>query len=472
MEFLNRDEEIVRLRRGLETDEAWLGVVSGRRRVGKTRLLMEWISGSEGIYFVGDQSAASLQRDYLAGALAVRFPHFADVRYPDWRTLLDRVASDARQAHWQGPLVLDEFPYLVQADGALPSVFQNWIDRGAHEARLRVVIAGSSQRMMQGLVLGRNAPLYGRANEIFSVEPLSPSLIGSALGLNDSVAMVKAWTIWGGTPRYWELAQPFGGALNESIDALLLDPHGALHEEPTGILMEELPSATSLRPLLDVIGLGAHKVSEIAGRLEQPATSLSRPLTRLVELGLVRRESPFGASEKSGRRSLYKISDPFFRTWFRVVAPNRSLLAKAPRETRIAIWVDRRDRLLAEAWEDLCRESVAFLHRAVSTVGGPWLPAARYWRGNEPELDIVAQSIDGEQVLLGEAKWSDSPFDQRSLQRLERELLAKGMPSVVEESSARIKRILFVPKCREDAKLDNTTIVTAEEVFASMAQRS
>jgi len=470
MEFLNRRTEIERLQRGAKATGAWLGVVSGRRRIGKTRLLTEWISGSDGVYFVADQSAAGLQREYLSSALSIRFPGFDQVRYPDWRTLFERLAADALSVGWQGPIVLDEFPYLVQADAALASIFQNWIDHGARQAKLRVVIAGSSQRMMQGLILGRGAPLYGRGNEIFTVDPLSPALIGEALGLHNPIEVVKAWSAWGGTPRYWELAQPFGRKLDDSIESLVLDPHGALHDEPIGILMEELPPATALRPILDVIGLGAHKISEIAGRLEQPATSLSRPLARLVELGLVERQGPFGASEKSGKRSLYKIADPFFRTWFRVAAPHRSFLAKAPPETRVTIWAELRDALYSEAWEDLCRMSAARLHRSLPLVGGPWLPASRYWRGNDPEFDVVTRSIDGAELLVGEVKWSETSFDRRSLERLEQELVAKGVPSIVNAPSVRVKRVLFVPRCRQGVELERAVVVTAQEVIASFAE--
>ena len=163
----------------------------------------------------------------------------------------------------------------------------------------------------------------------------------------------------------------------------------------------------ALRPLLDVIGNGAHRVSEIAGRLGRPASSLAGPLAALAEMDLVRREIPFGSNPKSGKRSVYQIADPFLRFWFRVVAPNRSLLAEAPRETRLMCWQRHRNRLEAYAWEELCRASVPHLHGVVpATAGlGPFTQAQRYWRGNDPGLDIVARAVAGRDILVGEAKW-------------------------------------------------------------------
>ena len=104
------------------------------------------------------------------------------------------------------------------------------------------------------------------------------------------------------------MAEEFGEDLTQAIDRNVLDPRGPLHLEPERLLLEETPPSMSLRPLLDVIGAGAHKLSEIASRLEQPVTSLSRSISRVVDLGLVRRDLPFGESEKSGKRALYKIA--------------------------------------------------------------------------------------------------------------------------------------------------------------------
>ena len=216
------------------------------------------------------------------------------------------------------------------------------------------------------------------------------------------------YALWGGMPRYWELAEPFGRDLESAVDSLVLDPAGPLHGEADRLLLEETPPATALRPLLDTIGAGAHRVSEIAGRLGRPASSLARPLASLVEMQLVRRETPFGSSPRSGKRSLYRIADPFLRLWFRVVAPHRAALAEAPRETRLHYWHRHRSSLEAYAWEELSRMSVPMLHRSDLSLAryGPFEPARRYWHGNAPEYDVVALSVDGRRVLVGEAKWS------------------------------------------------------------------
>ncbi len=472
MIFVDRLREMERLDRLVESEEGGLAVVYGRRRIGKTRLLLQWSGRHKGLYTVADQSSAEIQRRYFAEAVAERLPGFADVDYRDWRTLLLRLAREAMAAGWRGPVVLDELPYLVAASPELPSVLQRWLDHEARQARLVTAVAGSSQRMMQGLVLDREAPLYGRASEILELGPIEPTYIEEVFGPSPGKERVEIFAAWGGVPRYWELAREIKGGVRTQVERLVLDPLGPLHREPDRLLLEEIPSALEVRPLLDAIGSGAHRLSEIAGRLGRPATSMSRPLDRLLGMGLVRREIPFGEPEKASRRSLYVIDDPFIRLWFRVVAPHRGQLASGTRRAREQLLARFWDTLLAQAWEDLCRQHLSKVSES-SPLGiqGPWGPASRWWKGTEPEWDIVSESLDEGHLLLGEAKWSAKPFSKRMLERARSELLSRPAPSLSrQDSRQQIVRVLFVPELEDglsvpDLDGGDMVIVTVPELL-------
>jgi AAA+ ATPase superfamily predicted ATPase len=443
MKFINRREELARLDRMVAGNAGRLAVLYGRRRVGKTRLLVEWAARHGGVYTVADQSSPDVQRRYFAESLSMTFPGFAEVDYPDWPSLLARLAREARAAHWRGPLVIDELPYLALGSPEIARVLQRWIDHEAREAGLKVALAGSSQRMMQGLVLSANAPLYGRAHTSFEVKPLSATELPQAFGARSAIEIVELYTAWGGIPRYWELAADAGGDVFEQVESLVLDPLGPLHSEPDRLLLEELPPAVELRPLLDAIGLGAHRVSEIAGRIGRPATALARALARLQELSLVRREVPFGEHDRNGKRSLYKLDDPFVRLWFRVVAPHRAQLVSGKRAERLRLLRSAWPQLAAAAWEELCCRHVAQLsERAPLARLGAWRPGTRWWQGNQPEWDLVSETEDGKTLLVGEAKWSDKPFQARELERLAREVAARSLPNLAQRN---VVRAVFVP---------------------------
>jgi hypothetical protein len=391
--------------------------------------LLEWCEGQGGLYTVADQPSPEVQRAYLARALAQVLPGFADVTYPDWDRLLTRLAVDAIGAQFTGPLVLDELPYLIAGSPELPSVLQRWVDNDAKCARLRVAIAGSSQRLMQGLVLTDNAPLYGRARVLLELAPMAPRHLGEYLHLA-AAELLDHWTAWGGIPRYWELANDHTGTARDRVVAIALDPLGPLFSEPERLLLEESPPAAEVRPLLDAIGSGAHRLSEIAGPLNRPATSLARPLDRLLGMGLIRREAPYGEPARGGKRSLYKIDDPFLRLWFRVVAPNRGALSAGTPASRRAVLAPHWDQLRAQAWEDLCRSAIPSLIRGDLASLGPWRPARRYWQGNAPEWDLVADAVVGHRVLVGEAWHPVQPPTVAAIHDAARSVAARPLPPI------------------------------------------
>ena len=440
MLFCNRKLELAAL--GKLDGSGGLAVVWGRRRIGKTRLLLEWSERAGGVYTVADQSAPDLQRAYFARAISQALPGFADVTYPDWERLLSRLAGDAKAAGFTGPIVIDELPYLVARSPELPSILQRWIDHDARRAKLRVALAGSSQRMMQGLVLSHAAPLYGRAHVTLDLTGLSPDHLHEAFGRLSPAAVVEHWAAFGGVPRYWELAAERPGSARDRVLALALDPLGPLFAEPDRLLLEENPPAVELRPVLDAIGAGAHRLSEIAGRLGRPATSLGHALDRLTGMTLVRREVPYGESASGSKRSLYKIDDPFLRMWFRVVAPNRAALTAGTPASRRAAFDEHWHLLLGQAWEDLCARGVPTIRGALAR-RGPWQPPSRYWHGAEPEWDLVADAVDGGCALVGEAWFSARPATAAVLVREAERLARRPLPAAVRDRE--VVRALFVP---------------------------
>jgi len=465
MNFINRLDEMNRLLQVVAQSRPALVVIWGRRRFGKSRLLTEWCRKVNGTYWVADESAPAIQRRYLAEELSAVFPGFADVSYPDWSVLLKRLASEARQVNWHGPLVLDEFPYLVSGAPELPSVLQKWIDREKREGGIVLALSGSSQRMMLDSVLNSSAPLYGRADELFKLEPLLPGYIGEATSLSDPQSLLDFYTCWGGVARYWELAQPFKGNFREALDERVLSPLGVLHDEVNRLLREETPSAMPLRPIMDAIGLGAHRTSEIAARLQIPATSLSRSLTQLQQLGYIRREIPYGENEKSSKKALYRLSDPFLRLWFKVVAPHRGILQTASKPVRIKWLENNWPGLRAQAWEELCQMAIPYLR----LFQREWQPAGRYWAGNQSEWDVVCKSLDDDILILGECKSLAHPATRKDIDKTIRALMAKTVP----DSIGRMRQheyVIFVPEHDQNAGPlpENIHIVDGQHVFRAL----
>jgi hypothetical protein len=184
---------------------------------------------------------------------------------------------------------------------------------------------------------------------------------------------------------------------------------------------------------------------------------------------LVRREVPYGESTKSGKRSLYKIDDPFLRMWFRVVAPNRAALTAGTPASRAAILEEHWHLLVGQAWEELCRRGVPTLRGAVAR-RGPWRPPSRYWHGTDPEWDLVADAVDGGRVLLGEAWFAARPVAASVLAREAERLASRPAPAALHDRQ--LVRALFVPAAaaRAPRLIASVHIVTLADLHGATAR--
>jgi uncharacterized protein len=401
-EFLNRNKELKRLGRVFESSAPAFICLYGRRRCGKSRLLLEALKNKKQIYYVGDNREASLQRTALSKEIARLLPGFDSVEYPGWEEILDRWFSDAPQG---SILAFDEFPFLVSSSPELPFILQKFIDKSKNK-NIHIAICGSSQRMMLGLLLHSSAPLYGRAKEIMKIEPLNLYYLKKALNLKNMEKVIEAYAYFGGVPRYWELAADYEDIKKAAIE-LILDPLGVLHREPERLLTDELRDTRQASSILALIGMGCHRLSEIASRIGRPSTSLTRPIKWLIEMGMIKKETPFNESFKNTKRSLYKIDDPFLSFWYKFVEPNRSLLNANLIDIAL-IDLDKKWKYhLSDIWEDLARKSAAYL----MIDNCRWKAASRWWGGTNKksmEIDIVAQSIENkDKILIGEVKLSN-----------------------------------------------------------------
>jgi uncharacterized protein len=409
--FLNRVKEINRLLRATQSKQNSFIVIYGRRRSGKSRLLRHIVRERD-CYFLADESDPALQRKALSNEFSRLVPGFNAVDYPSWESLLSTIRDRITPAT---VIVFDEFPYLVQRSPEVPSILQKIIDQGL---TFHLILCGSAQRMMQGLVLDATAPLYGRCDEIMNIRPLPAGWIADALKTNP-IESVESYSIWGGVPRYWELAQERAD-LTTALKTLVFDYEGVLHREPYRLMLDDLRSASLPYSVLSLIAGGCHRLSEIAARLGKPAMHLSRTLEHLIELDFVTRECPFGESPKSTKRCLYKCIDPFVHFWFRFIYPNLSLLERGLSESVMKECSHRFASHTSVIWEHLARESIPFIQ-----IGGiEWKPGQRWWGkgidGVIREIDVVAESFDGKSILLGEAKWEKRSNYREILNKFEK----------------------------------------------------
>lgn len=441
MDFVDRIEETARLRDALAREKSSLVVMYGRRRLGKSTLIKRVLSDTD-LYFLADRSEGQHQRSLLAKVIAQVFPDFDKLTYPDWESIFRAVNYRADKRF---TLCLDEFPYLADQSPELPSVLQKLIDE--KQLKYNLVLCGSSQTMMYGLFLDATAPLYGRADETMKLTPIRLPYIQEALEL-DAVKAIEEYAVWGGVPRYWELREN-RRSLDDALWHNILSINEILYEEPIKLLLDDVKDIVKTATIMSYIGAGANRLSKIAARCNEPATNLSRPLKKLIDLGFLEKDVPFGIDEKNTKKSLYKIADPFMAFYYRFVVPNRSFIELGRRlpieqalETHFPEYVGMQ-------WEKLCRDAVTG-----NLVKGVVYGKAKRWWGpvlnedkkpEQVEFDVMAESLDKKYLLVGECKWTTQENGKQLTTELSRK--AKLLPFAKNHT---IVPVLFLKRAPKD----------------------
>lgn len=402
MKFVDRIDETARLKDALAREKSSLVVMYGRRRLGKSTLIKRVLSEKD-VYFLADRSEEQHQRVLLAKVIAQIFPDFDKLSYPDWESIFRAVnyRTDKRFT-----LCLDEFPYLVEQSPELPSVLQKLVDE--KQLKYNLVLCGSSQNMMYGLFLDSTAPLYGRADETIRLAPIRLPYIQEALNL-DAVRTIEEYAVWGGVPRYWELREN-RSSLDDALWRNILSVNGTLYEEPIKLFQDDVKDIVKTSTIMSYIGTGANRLSEIAARCNEPATNLSRPLKKLIDLGFLEKDVPFGIDEKNAKKSLYKIADPFMAFYYQFVVPNRSFIELGRRLPLEQALTAHFSEYVSIHWEKLCRDAVTG-NMVNEIVYGK---AKRWWgsvlnedkKPEQVEFDVMAESLDKKYLLVGECKWT------------------------------------------------------------------
>lgn len=444
MNFIDRQKELKRLEAALKGCKGKLLVVYGRRRLGKSRLIKRILKEGD-VYYEATKSESSTQRLGLAASVALSYNDFDKPTYSTWDSLLSAFNNQCKEG---ATLMLDEFPYLVERDSSLPSVIQNIVDSGT--MRYNLLICGSSQRMMQKIVLDGSEPLYGRASEKINLGPIRAQYWWHELNLT-AKQVVEEYSVWGGVPRYWVLREQYS-SLDDALENLVLDEHGPLAEEPEALFLDDTNAIAPYISIMTAIGQGNAKFSRIADVVEHKVSELVPVMKNLIAMHYVRKEVPFGEDAEKSKKTLYVIDDPFLDFYYRFVVPAKPLLSMDRTDVVLKNIHNHMAEHVGHVWERLCQIAVS----GNNVFGHTWNAAAHWWGkvpvfkegkktpvGNrELEFDVVAESMDDKNtILVGECKWKSADHADR--------LLAQFQEKVKYAPFAKGKKIVYALFLRE-----------------------
>ncbi|WP_446225659.1 AAA family ATPase [Nocardia sp. IBHARD005] len=421
-DMFDRDREWSALSRFATDDQpgAMLGVVSGRRRQGKTFLLDALCRAQGGFYFGATEATDAVSLRRIGAALTAHIDPPSPFHFANWAEAIDVLLELGAQR--PVPVVIDEFPYLAKGNSELPSIIQEALRplrTQRTNSRTRLVLCGSALSFMGGLLSG-SAPLRGRAGLEMLVRPLDFRPAAKFWGITDPKLAVKVHAIVGGTPAYRrEFARGDVPADADDFDSwverTVLNPETPLFREPRYLLAEE-PDLRDPALYLSVLAAVADRNATrggIAGYLERKAVDLAHPITVLENVGLLYRD----ADVFRQNRSEYRITEPLIRYYHAIMRPAWAQLERPGSAHRVWPASQRRFQsdVLGPHFEQLCRDWT--LHHADPEVLGGLPASVGHGVVHDPatrtshEIDVAAIGIDdsGATPLLaiGEAKWND-----------------------------------------------------------------
>ena len=401
--FFGRNSELNKLQAMHSSGKFEMAVIYGRRRVGKTTLIREFIKDKRALFFAASESTAA---DNLVSLSRCIGGSSSAPVYQDYESVLAAIAETA--ADERLVFVIDEFPYLAESYRGISSLLQIMIDHNRDSSKLFLILCGSSMSFMENQVLGYQSPLYGRRTAQFKILPFSFFESLPFFASFEYIDKAVLYGATGGIPEYLTKIDPAKDVRGNIID-LFLTASGHFFEEPSNLIKQELREPSTYNVIIESIASGASRLNEVATKAGLEANKCAKYLKSLISLGLVDKERPYG--ETVSKRSIYKLNDHMFRFWYRFVFPNLSAitvgLGEMVYDNEVAPELNA---YMGFIFEEICKQ---WLFEQAKRDALPFfIGNLGRWRGTNPatrsqeEIDIMAARKDD--ALFAECKWTNS----------------------------------------------------------------
>lgn len=429
--FVNRQQELSLLEEEWKKPKGRLIILYGRRRIGKTRLLTEFISGKKGIFYIAEDTSPHIQINGLKEKIAEFLGDslLKTLEIKDWDQLFGYLARNSPKERFY--LLIDEFSYLVKSDKRILSVLQKYWDTFFATSNICILLSGSLLGLVSEMVLSYASPLYGRRSRDMLLEGLSFRYAKEFLKMPFQETL-ELYMIIGGVPEYLLKASEYKH-LKNFVDKEFLNKHGYFYREPYFIISQEFKELKTYFSILNAIAYGKTKPTEIANFTGLEAREIYPYLENLLRLGFIERQVSILGNPKKG---IYVIKDHVFDFWFNFVFKYREEIERGA----FSLKNELISSFFGKKFETfVLKEFVLDLLPAHQKIG-------KWWHKDE-EIDIVALDEEKNEIFFLECKWS----------RLEKEKAEKIL--------ADLKRKAAIVKWRNAARKDRYGIIakTIEE---------
>ena len=415
--FIGRERELEAMKKLHESNKFEFAVIYGRRRVGKTALINEFIDNKKAIYFMGVESNAKQNLENFSKSIMEFTSGIeAESSFLSFQAAFEYVFKLAENERII--LAIDEYPYVARSSKSLASTLQLLIDKYKDTSKLMLILCGSSMSYMEDHVLAYKAPLYGRRTAQMKLLPFDfEETCRYFKNLSDEDKAL-IYGVVGGTPQYL-LQMDDKLSVEDNIKNTYLNPISFLYEEPTNLLKQEVREPAIYTAIITAIATGSSRMSEISSKVGEDTNVCTNYIKNLMNLGIVQKETPYG--EKVSRKSIYSIEDNMFRFWYRFVLDNNSIIARGAADLVYKRIEPQLSDYMGKVFEEICKQ---YLWKQLLSGNCPveFNSLGRWW-GNDPkekcqtEIDIMGEQ-DKNTAFFAECKWTNEKVDLGVLETL------------------------------------------------------
>ena len=436
--MVGRSEELEILNSLYNSSKFEYMVMYGRRRVGKTTLLQEFAKDKNAVFFPAQEKNDAHNLQDFSKMVQMKLDGMYISSFEGWKEAFEYIDKKVDK---RTLIIIDEFPFIAEENPTIKSILQHVIDHlWKKNKNIFLILCGSSVSFMETDIMGNKSPLHDRQTSSMEVVPFDYYESSLFYPSYTNEQKLIAYGILGGVPRYLE-AFDDSLSIEENISKTIIKKGSYLNEEPSNLLKAELRDPNVYNSILSAIASGRNKVQEIADYIHEDKGKVSKYLIVLQTMRLVEKKVPCGEGEGS-RKGIYKLTDNFFRFWFRYEFTNNAyyemLGAKAASKEIMAGISD----YMGEAFEGICME---YFVRKARKKELPFIPfqIGTWWGNNkyikaQDDIDILMIDKSGKKGIFVECKFTNSKVPHAEYEDLKNAMLV--FPDIKE------KYIYFVSK--------------------------
>ena len=389
--FIGRQKELSLLEDEWNKTNGRLIILYGRLRIGKTRLITEFTSGKNGIFYLAEDTSPHIQITRLQEKIAefTRDEVLRTLDIKDWDQLFGYLTKNCPSERFY--LAIDEFSYLIKSDKSILSTLQKYWDTELSSSNICIILSGSMLGLMSEMVQSHASPLYGRRSRDILLEGLPFSDSKEFLNMPFQETL-ETYMILGGVPEYLLKASEYTDITN-FVEKEFFDKFGYFYREPYFIISQEFRELKTYFSILNSIAFGNTKPTDIANFVGIDARKIYPYLENLIRLGFIeRRVSIFG----NQKRGIYLIKDPVFDFWFNFVSKYNEEIEKGILKLRN----DEMSRFFGKRFEIFVEQEK--IHHLIPD----FRKISRWWHKGE-EIDVLALNEEGKEIAFIECKWQE-----------------------------------------------------------------